>query len=635
MKKKRPVGALITTLSMIFFYLPIVFMVIFSFNSSKSLTSFTGFSMRWYEQMFASHDMMDSLYVTIIIAVLATFISTIAGTLTAIGLAYSKKMVRAYVTQINDLPMMNPDIVTAIGLMLLFITFHIERGFVTLLLAHVAFCIPYVMLSITPKLRQLDPNLADAAMDLGATPFQTLTKVIVPEIMPGIISGALIAFTMSFDDFIISYFATGNGVKNLSIMVYTMAKRVNPSINAISTLLVLLITVILLTVNIVPVVRAKMAAKREADPNYVPKATRHTTRNVLIGSLAAVVLASLLFFRPQGNTQAFAGQTLHLYLPGEYISDEMLAGFEEQTGASVMVVNFDSNEQMYIKVANNESFDVLIPSDYMIQRLIQEDLLMKLDPAKVDEALVQLDDQVLDLAYDPQNQYSVPYFWGTVGIVYDTGKVSQEDLEKEGWDIFQDEKYKGDIYLYDSERDQFMAALKALGYSMNTDDPRQLADAYAWLEHIVQTMEPEIVTDEIIDNMANARKALGMIYSGDATYVIDENDQMGYFLPEEGTNLWVDAMCIPKSAANVDLAYAFINYAASYEAQMLNSEYVGYTATNKEAEDELAQSAFEGINSYIPRTGYAQDEVFEYNPKSRKAIAEYWSRVKVVASNSR
>ena len=238
MKKKRPVGMIMTILTIIFFYLPIVFMVVFSFNSSKSLTSFTGFSMRWYAQMFASHDMMDSLYVTIVIAVLATLISTIIGTLTAIGLNYSRKLVKAYVIQINDLPMMNPDIVTAIGLMLLFITFHIERGFMTLLLAHIAFCIPYVMLSVTPKIRQLDPNLADAAMDLGATPFQTLTKVIVPEIMPGVVSGALIAFTMSFDDFIISYFATGKGVKNLSIMVYTMAKRVNPSINAISTLLV-------------------------------------------------------------------------------------------------------------------------------------------------------------------------------------------------------------------------------------------------------------------------------------------------------------------------------------------------------------------------------------------------------------
>lgn len=635
MKKKRPVGALITTLIMIFFYVPIVFMIIFSFNSSKSLTNFTGFSLKWYEQMFASHDMMNSLYVTIVVAVLATVISTIIGTITAIGLRYSKKLVRAYVTQINDLPMMNPDIVTAIGLMLLFITFRIERGFATLLLAHIAFCIPYVMLSVIPKLRQLDPNLADAAMDLGATPFQTLTKVIVPEIMPGIVSGALIAFTMSFDDFIISYFATGQGVKNLSIMVYTMAKRVNPSINAISTLLVLLITIILLVVNIWPVIREKIEKKRQADPNYLPSPHKHTARNWSIFAAAAVAVSCILFFRPAAGTQEFAGQTLHLYLPGEYISDEMLAEFENKTGSKVVVDNFDSNEQMYIKIANGDSFDVLIPSDYMIQRLIGEDLLMKLDPEKVDEALVQIDDQILDLPYDPQNQYSVPYFWGTVGIVYDKNKVDLADLEKDGWGIFADEKYKGDIYLYDSERDQFMAALKNLGYSMNTSDPKELAAAYDWLVNIVQTMEPEIVTDEIIDNMANGRKALGMIYSGDATYVMQENENMGYYLPKEGTNVWVDAMCIPKNAQNVDLAYAFINYAAGYEAQMMNSTYVGYTAANKEVEDELASTDFEGINSYVPRTGYDLDETFEYNPDSRKTIADYWSRVKVVASNSR
>lgn len=635
MKKKRPVGALITTLIMIFFYVPIVFMIIFSFNSSKSLTNFTGFSLKWYEQMFASHDMMNSLYVTIVVAVLATVISTIIGTITAIGLRYSKKLVRAYVTQINDLPMMNPDIVTAIGLMLLFITFRIERGFATLLLAHIAFCIPYVMLSVIPKLRQLDPNLADAAMDLGATPFQTLTKVIVPEIMPGIVSGALIAFTMSFDDFIISYFATGQGVKNLSIMVYTMAKRVNPSINAISTLLVLLITIILLVVNIWPVIREKIEKKRQADPNYLPSPHKHTARNWSIFAAAAVAVSCILFFRPAAGTQEFAGQTLHLYLPGEYISDEMLAEFENKTGSKVVVDNFDSNEQMYIKIANGDSFDVLIPSDYMIQRLIGEDLLMKLDPEKVDEALVQIDDQILDLPYDPQNQYSVPYFWGTVGIVYDKNKVDLADLEKDGWGIFADEKYKGDIYLYDSERDQFMAALKNLGYSMNTSDPKELAAAYDWLVNIVQTMEPEIVTDEIIDNMANGRKALGMIYSGEATYVMQENENMGYYLPKEGTNVWVDAMCIPKNAQNVDLAYAFINYVAGYEAQMMNSTYVGYTAANKEVEDELASTDFEGINSYVPRTGYDLDETFEYNPDSRKTIADYWSCVKVVASNSR
>lgn len=183
-------------LLLIFFYLPIVFMVVFSFNSSKSLTAFTGFSMRWYQSMLVNHGMMESLYVTIAIAVLATLISTFIGTITSIGMFYSSKLVKRYITQVNDLPMMNPEIVTAIGLMLLFITFKIERGFTTLLLAHIAFCIPYVMLSILPKIRSLDPNLADAAMDLGANPWTTLYQVIVPQIAPGIVSGAIISFTI-------------------------------------------------------------------------------------------------------------------------------------------------------------------------------------------------------------------------------------------------------------------------------------------------------------------------------------------------------------------------------------------------------------------------------------------------------
>lgn len=262
-KEKRLFGKTLMGLSLLFFYLPIVFMIIFSFNSGRSLTNFEGFSLMWYERMFHNRDMMESLYMTISIALIATVVSTLLGTISAIGLSKSRKFLKKTVLQLNDFPIMNPEIVTAIGLMLLFITFHIERGYMTMLLAHIAFCTPYVILSVMPKIRSLDPNLADAAMDLGATPWQALTKVLVPQIMPGIVSGALIAFTMSFDDFIISYFVTGGGVKNLSIMVYTMSKRVNPSINAISTLVVVLITIVLVIINVVPVIRARRERKHE------------------------------------------------------------------------------------------------------------------------------------------------------------------------------------------------------------------------------------------------------------------------------------------------------------------------------------------------------------------------------------
>lgn len=625
-KDKRVLGKVGMALLLVFFYAPILFMIIFSFNSSKSLTHFTGFSLCWYEVMLKNHGMMESLYVTIIIALLATIISTIIGTITAIGLSKSKKVLRAFVSQVNDFPIMNPEIVTAIGLMLLFITFQIEKGFVTLLLAHIAFCIPYVILSIMPKIKSLDPNLADAAMDLGATPWQALVKVIVPQIMPGIVSGALIAFTMSFDDFVISYFVTGQGVKNLSIMVYTMSKRINPSVNAISTLVVLLITITLIIVNVLPMIRKKTSPSKQNKP----------WKWAVVGVVVVGLVASLFGLNKSAGSQPYAGQTLHVYNWGEYTGENIISGFEELTGAKVIMDNFDSNEQMYIKVANGDAYDVLVPSDYMIQRMMQEKMLQKLEPETRKECLGELVDAIKGLPYDPKNEYSIPYFWGTVGIVYDKTKVSEEDLEKDGWDIFLDQKFKGDIYLYDSERDSFMMALKALGYSMNTTSQDELNAAYNWLIQCVQTMDPEIVTDEIIDNMAQARKALGLIYSGDAAYVMSENENMGFYMPKSGTNLWSDAMVIPKNAKNPKLANEFIRYITSYDAAMDNSSYVGYTSPNKEVTEELGGKGgdYDGINAYTPRAGYDKDEVFQYDETTRKIIADLWSRVKVAASNA-
>ena len=627
-KKTRSTGKILMALLIAFFYLPIIYMIIFSFNEGKSLTVFEGFSLRWYRHMLDSQDMMDALYTTFSVALLATVISTVVGTISAIGLSKSRKIIRDIMEQVDNLPMMNPEIVTAIGFMLLFITFKVDKGYITMLLAHIAFCIPYVILSVMPKIRSLDPNLADAAMDLGATPWRALTQVIVPQITPGIVSGALIAFTMSVDDFIISYFVTGGGVKNLSIMVYTMSKRVNPSINAVSTLVVVIITIVLLIINITPLVAAKRKKKEVVGKHrkFVP---------AIAFACVLALIVGLLAMQGGGQDRPFEGQTLYIYNWGEYTGENIISDFEEETGASVVMDNFDSNEQMYIKVANQEVYDLLVPSDYMIQRLIEEDLLQKLDKSKLD-CMDKLSHAVKGLPYDPNNDYSVPYFWGTVGIVYDTTKVDIEDLEREGYNIFLDEKYKGDVYLYDSERDSFMMALKALGYSMNTENEQELLEAYDWLVQCVQTMDTEIVTDEIIDNMAQGRKALGLIYSGDATYVMAENEDMGYFMPEDGTNLWSDAMVIPKNAQNPDLAHAFINYACDYDGAYDNSSYVGYTAANEEVMNELAGEGgdYEGINAYIPRTDNPNDEVFVYNEDTKKIISDLWSRVKIAASNA-
>ncbi len=631
MKKKTSVGSkIILTLTMLFFYLPILYIIIFSFNDSRSLTKFGGFSLRWYEKMFADSTMMEAVLYTVIIAVIATVVATVVGTITAIGLSKSRKVVQKMVERINDLPVMNPDIVTAISLLMFFSVLTVKKGFGTLLIAHIMFCIPYVMLSVTPKLRSLDPNLIDAAMDLGATPFQALTKVIVPQIKPGIVSGALIAFTMSFDDFVISYFTTGNGVNNISILVYTMSKRVNPSINALSTIVILLITLVLGIVNIVPIVREK----REKDG----KSSRAVSRKAMAAVAAVLVLAVVggtvgarlsQQHKSAAAVEKYGSNVLKLYLPGEYLGENVISDFEKQYGVRVIVENFDSNEMMYTKLMAGDRYDVIIPSDYMIERLMNEEFLQPLDKSMIPN-MENMSDAVLGMSYDPDNTYSIPYFWGSVGLVYNHENVDPAVIESEGWEVLRNTDYAGHIYIYDSERDSFMMAFKALGYSMNTEDPNEINDAYEWLLQMNNTMSPVYVTDEVIDGMMNGYKDIAVVYSGDAAVVLDENEDMSFYMPSQGTNIWCDAMVIPQNAENPKLAHEFINYMLTYEAAFDNTETVGYTSPNAEVFEEMTSSEdlYADNAAYLPRSGYDKDEMFHDNQTLMRELSKLWIKVK-------
>lgn len=631
MKKKNSVASkIILILTMLFFYLPILYIIVFSFNDSRSLTKFSGFSLRWYEKMFADSTMMEAVLYTVIIALIATVVSTVVGTITAIGLSKSRKVVQKMVERINDLPVMNPDIVTAISLLMFFSVLTVKKGFGTLLLAHIMFCVPYVMLSVTPKLRSLDPNLIDAAMDLGATPFQALTKVIVPQIKPGIVSGALIAFTMSFDDFVISYFTTGNGVNNISILVYTMSKRVNPSINALSTIVILLITLVLGVVNIVPIVREKREKDGKASRAASRKAMAIVAGVLVLAVLGGTVGAGISQQRKSAEAiEKYGSNVLKLYLPGEYLGENVISDFEKQFGVRVIVENFDSNEMMYTKLMAGDRYDVVIPSDYMIERLMKEDFLQPLDKSLIPN-MENMDDAVRGMSYDPQNDWSIPYFWGSVGLVYNHENVDPAVIEREGWEILRNTDYAGHVYIYDSERDSFMMAFKALGYSMNTEDPDEINAAYEWLLQMNNTMSPVYVTDEVIDGMMNGYKDIAVVYSGDAAVVLDENEDMSFYMPSQGTNIWCDAMVIPANAENPKLAHEFINYMLTYEAAFDNTETVGYTSPNAEVFEEMTSSEdlYADNAAYLPRSGYDKDEMFHDNQTLMRELSRLWIKVK-------
>ena len=323
---------------------------------------------------------------------------------------------------------------------------------------------------------------------------------------------------------------------------------------------------------------------------------------------------------------------LNVYNWGEYIDKQVITNFEKEYNVRVNYSLFSSNEEMYTKLLSGAAYDVIVPSDYMIERLIKEKKLQPLDHSIVNN-LDNLTEGVRPYQqYDPDNTYSVPYLWQTVGIVYDTTKIDPEEMEAQGWNAFLNPEYKGHVYMYDSERDAFMVALKALGYSANTDDPVELEAAYNWLREMDKNVRPSYVTDEVIDAMAAGEKWMALVYSGDAAYILSENEDMGYCTPKEGTNVAIDAMVIPANAANPELANKFIKYILEYENSLMISEEVGYASANAQVLEELSGEGgdYEGNEAYIPRSGYEKDEIYHDIPEDlRSQYSSMWIKVKL------
>ena len=330
--------------------------------------------------------------------------------------------------------------------------------------------------------------------------------------------------------------------------------------------------------------------------------------------------------------EKYGSDVLNVFNWGEYIGEDVIANFEEEYGVKVNYSLFDSNEIMYTKLLSGNNYDVIVPSDYMIERLMDEDLIQPLDYAYMTN-LDDLNPEVLALRdeYDKDGVYSIPYFWGSVGLVYNKNNVDVNKLEELGWNILKDEDYSNKIFMYDSERDSFMVALKALGYSMNTENMDEINKAYEWLCELHDTMNPAYVTDEVTDAMINNKKDIAVVYSGDAAFIISQNDDMAYYVPKDGTNVWSDGFVIPSNAKNPKLANEFINYMMSYNAAMDSSIEVGYTSANKKVVEELSSDGevYSNNNAYIFDVSNPKNEVFKHNDTLKKVLSDMWVRIKV------
>ncbi len=617
MKKANRTGSrFLIGLMFLFLYLPIILLIVFSFNAGDSSAVWRGFSLNWYRELFQNRLIMESLYMTLLVSLLATVISTAAGTFAAIGLYSLSRRKRDAILMVNDIPMMNADIVTGVSLCLFFVAFfqgwggfarwfngvqsavelptRLTLGFGTLLLAHVAFNIPYVILNVSPRLRQMDKNLVDAAQDLGCTWMQAFWKVILPEIKPGIVSGALIAFTMSVDDFVISYFTAGSATSTLAMTIYGMTKRrITPEINAVSTLLFLTVLVLLVVVNVREAQLEHREASREPrKPTLMERIAGRTNtpgwRWAKRGAGAAAIccfVAVVVFLTGATSSQP----VVNVCSWGEYIDEDLIGQFEEATGIRVNYQTVESNETLYsLLKSGGADYDVVVPSDYMIAKLIEEDMLEELDYSNIPNYAL-IDERFKGLSFDPGERYTVPYTWGTLGIIYNRNMV---DGEITSWSALYDDRYAGNVLLINNSRDAMGAALMYLGYSVNTTDPDEIRAAFQVIEDANRRgVFQGRVMDEVFQKMEGGNAAIATYYAGDYLSMVEnqaDGVDLAFVIPEEGSNWFVDAMCVLKDAPHKEAAEAWINFIASTEANLANMDYIWYASPNKEALEQYA-----------------------------------------------
>lgn len=664
----KKVGRLCSVLMFIFLYAPIVVMIFFSFNSSRSTYVFEGFSFKWYGELFNSSATLNALRNTLVLAALSALIATLLGTLAAVGIFNMRsKLGKSAMMTVTNIPMMNPDVVTGVSMMLLFVFIGRLIGaqqylsFYTILIAHITFNLPYVILNVLPKLRQTDKNFVEAAQDLGCTPHSAFYKVVLPNISSGIVSGFIMAFTLSLDDFVISYFTNGIGFQTLPLLIYnqTTKKTVKPDIYALSSVIFFAILILLIIVNLIQArsetkgktteksgVLARISGKI-SDWFYNTFKSRAARMSVISGilvvciALSAFAVNSLqgkgndkyseLFSNLSGTyTTDLAGTELNVFNWGKYISDgdedtlDVIDAFENLTGIDVNYDNFDSNESMYSKLKSGAvSYDIIIPSDYMIERMKNENMLVKLDMEQIPN-FSYIDDRYKGLYYDENDEYSVAYNAGTVGLIYDSTMV---DEEVDSWTIMWDEKYKDNILTFNNPRDCFAIAQLILGQDLNTENKSDW-DAAAELLIQQNKLLQGRVMDEVFNKMGGGNAAMAPYYAGDYYTMLESNPNLVFAYPKEGFNIFVDAICVPTCVQNYDAAMMFINFLCEPEVALANAEYICYTSPNTEVANNPEYSFYQDEILYPSDEVTKNAQYFhDFDAEIRQYYESLWEKV--------
>jgi spermidine/putrescine transport system permease protein len=524
-----------TLLVYLYLYAPIFILILFSFNRSRLSAVWQGFTWQWYQAAWNNATVVDALRTSLLVAFLTTLISTVIGTMAALVLTRYRFRLRQAFESLFYLPIIIPEIVVGFATVVFLGLIGFTLGLTTIVIAHVAFSLSYVVMVVRARLSGIDRTLEEAAMDLGANELETFFKVTLPLLAPSILASALLVFTLSLDDYVITSFVAGGGATTLPLKIYSMVKTgVTPEINAVSTIL-LVVTIILVFLS--------QRFQQERPSRGAVTAT-------------IVVFVAIGVFAVGGGRSAADRPQLNLFIWSEYIPDSVVKEFERRYDVQVNIELYDSNEALLAKLQTGVAqYDLIVPSDYMMDIMIKEGLLQRIDRSRLTN-FGNLDPQFLARPFDPNNDYSVPYLWGTTGIGYRKDKVTEP---VDSWAVMWEAHYQDRISMLDDVREVFAAALKLRGHSLNTTDPTLIAEARRLLieqKPLVKTYDSGAFDVLLLSGDA----WIAHSYNGQVVKAAMEEPNIAFVLPREGGTVFMDSLAIPKTAPHVDLAHVFINY---------------------------------------------------------------------------
>jgi spermidine/putrescine transport system permease protein len=606
-KSRHPNLLAATSIVLAFLYFPLFVLVWYSFNQSRLMVDWQGFTTLWYRILLHDTRLLDSLANSLWVAFWTSLISLALGVPAGVGLARGIRRGKGLFEVLVLLPLIVPEIVLAVAFAGFYGFLKARLSFWTIIATHVAFSLSYVILIVRSRMEQMDRSLIEAAMDLGASEAVVFFRVILPHLTPAIISSALIVFTISLDDYVITSFVAGVGNTTLPLQIYSMVKEgLTPEINAVCTALVLMTTLMILLTQ------------------FIQRSSLRLRQSLLGVAIIFAILTAPLWWQRLTLARE-QRQTLNLFIWSAYVAPDTLKVFEQRFNASVQFDLYDSNEALLAKLqSGNAGYDVIVPTDYMIQILIRRSLLSPIDKSRIPNFEKNLDPRFLNKSFDPGNRFSVPYIWGTTGIGY------RKDLVRgpvDSWRVLWDERYRNKIVMLDDMRENFSASLKLSGFSLNSRTPAEVQQA----KDLLERQKPLIRaynSSNFQEILASGDAWLVQGYNGQIVRAAQENPNISYCIPSEGATLSIDAFCIPANAPHRAFAHTFINYMLEPETAAAVVNHTCYTVANRAAAPYIKKTLLNNPALFPDAQVLSKCEIIEDLGEAVLMYDQYWTEIK-------